>query len=1131
MNLVELLKEVKSRDISLYLNDGQLAFKAPTGAMDKALKAHIVEFKTNIVELLKKSSVSASLGKQIIKPRSSNSFIPLSFAQQRMWFIDKLNEGSMQYNMPVTFKLTGPFDLELFKKVLMELVQRHEILRTNYLDSPQGPIQVVTSPKEIVVNYIELSEEELKVQEKSAASYIRQECEGVFNLQQDLMIRLTCIKLADEEHIIIFNVHHIASDGWSTGVLTKEFMAGYNASLLGTKNQTPPLNIQYGDFALWQREKYNEELIAEQLQFWQKELKDVPEVHNLPLDYNRPVIQTFDGHSIMYHVDKALLAKINHLARERNTTLFTVLQCAFALLLSKWSNEEDIVIGSPVSGRNNNQLEPLIGLFINTLVLRNKVDPKQSFLFLLNQAREYTLGAFSNQELPFERIVEQLQPERSLSYSPIFQILFTLQNNEQVDLDLPNMSLEWIQTDEKMTKFDLELSANETKDGLWLEWKFAKQLFKSSTIDRMATSFEQLLHDIVTDPTQSTGKFSVVPKADIDLLQKWNETDVDYSIDLCIHQLFELSVKKTPTAVAAVCGEHSITYQELNDKANLLAHVLIDRGVEPSQLIGLCIDRSIQMLVAILAVLKSGATYVPLSANYPAERINYIINDSGMKLVLSESKYQSLVGEGVNETLFIDLIDDFSGYSKCNPDIESLGVTPEHSAYLIYTSGSTGHPKGVEIRHRNTVSMLHWAAKMFIGDELEKVLASTSLSFDLSIFEIFLPLCFGQQCIIVEDALALLTSQPEVTLINTVPSAIKVLLENDAIPSSTRVVNLAGESLAKEIINDLLERSHCQRAFNLYGPSEDTTYSTYNEFNDKISRVPEIGQPIDNTKTYILSKDGNILPIGVIGELYLSGAGLAKGYYNKPELTSEKFIVKSLLADELRLYRTGDLARYQPDGKLQFFGRIDEQVKLRGFRVELGEIEHHIRNIDNIKDVAVAVNGKVHEQILTAYIVSEQVSLDDVVAQTDMINAIRVQLSDFLLDYMIPDLIIFLENLPLNANGKLNRKALPEVNHDHRATKEYKSANSPTEQKLSELWLRILKVESIGVTESFFDAGGNSLLLTQLFADIKAMFGVEISIKAMFLENTIEKQANLVDSRNLFNGSHDSDVELEVEEF
>lgn len=1132
MTLVELLKDVKSKGITLYLKEGKLAFKAPPGAMDASLKSEIVALKPQIVDLLEKSSESRASRKKLIRPRTSSSFIPLSFAQQRIWFIDKFNEGSAQYNMPVVFKMRGHFDIELIKKALAEVVLKHEILRTNYLDTPQGPIQVVNEIRDISVNYLQFKEVESEDRSSVIWQHITRESEALFNLQQDLMARLTCIKLLSQEHVVIFNVHHIASDGWSMGILTKEFAAAYIGYLQGKTNVLTPLDIQYADFALWQQDALNEDSNNKQLEFWEKKLEGIPETHSLPLDYSRPPIQTYDGHSIMYKIDASVLKDLYQLASENDTTLFSVLQCAFSLLLSKWSNDDDIVIGSPVSGRHHHQLEPLIGLFVNTLVFRNKFDRKQSFRSLLSSAREYFFEAYANQDVPFERIVERLQPERSLSHSPLFQILFTLQNNEQVELELPEIALEWMQTQEKPTKFDLELSVTETDDALVLEWKFATQLFKVSTIERIAAGFETLLREIVKEPECDVDKLNIVSGIEISLLNRWNATETSYPSDKCIHELFEQQAEKSPDAIAAVCDEQHISYQSLNERANQLAHRLIADGVKPGQFVGLFIDRSIQMLVSTLAILKSGAAFVPLSENYPSERIDYIIRDSDIQLVISESQYEERLSHFSADKLFIDQDCDSKYLKRSNLNKNEVDVGPSSKAYLIYTSGSTGQPKGVEILHQNTVAMLSWAERTYAKEEVERVLFSTSLNFDLSIFEIFVPLCFGTQCVIVQDALTLIEKQPDVTLINTVPSAIKLLIENDAIPTTTKIINLAGEPLQKEVVNQLLEGGYCRKVFNLYGPSEDTTYSTYCQFDKPIERPPEIGIPIDNTKAFVLSKKENILPIGVVGELYLAGDGVARGYFNKPELTAERFTNKNLLGKSYRLYRTGDLVRYLPNGNLQFIGRADNQIKLRGYRIELGEIEYHIRELDVVKDVAVAVNGEGSERTLIAYVVPQDNLLTDVMDQGALINEIRQKLSQFLLDYMIPELVVFMDALPLTLNGKLDRNALPKVTQNERVVKEFQEADTPTEQLLAELWRVVLRIDTMSTNENFFEAGGNSLLLTRLFSEIKDAFNIEISMRVLFTENTIERQARLIDSYQLLNVENkNKNVEIVEEEF
>ncbi|MCJ8269302.1 MAG: condensation domain-containing protein, partial [Psychrosphaera sp.] len=716
----------------------------------------------------------------------------------------------------------------------------------------------------------------------------------VFDLSHDLLLRVQLLKLSNQSHVMLFNMHHIASDGWSTGILIREFSTLYSAYVQGKSNPLAPLKIQYADFAHWQRQWLEGDVMASQLNYWTQQLAGIPTVHSLPLDKVRGAQQGFNGKAWPKIINADLSQQINDLCQQQGVTLFMLLQTAFSVLLSRYSNETDIVMGSPIAGRLHQDVEPLIGFFVNTLVLRTNLEQSPTFSDLLQQNKQMILDAYANQSVSFEMLVEAIAPQRSLSHSPLFQVMIVLQNNEQQTLTLPGLELRQVAQQSRNIKYDLELSIAEMANGsLSLSWQYNVDLFDAQRVKRMADNFVVLLESIVKTSEltqdQSVNQLTLLTDSEQqDLLIEFNGRQVDYPVQPCIHQLFERQAIAAPDAVALVCGDKQLSYQQVNERSNRLAHYLIEQGVKPGSLVGLHIERGFDMVCALLAILKTGGAYVPLDPGYPNNRLENMLQDSQLKYLLTRadsnadldlSEDVKVLAIAADPTQQITL-----AYAQSNPDVAEL--SPTDLAYVIYTSGSTGLPKGVMIEHQSAVQMLNWAQQNYSKIMLANVLASTSICFDLSVFELFAPLSVGGTAVIVDDALALQQSDfcTELSLINTVPSVIQTLLDIDAIPASVKTVNLAGELLQQSVVDQLYARG-IEQVFDLYGPSEDTTYST------RMLRTPDgvnaIGKPITNTQAYLLDPMLNLVPKGVEGELYLGGKGLARGYLNQPQMTSD----------------------------------------------------------------------------------------------------------------------------------------------------------------------------------------------------------------------------------------------------
>ncbi|BAZ30185.1 peptide synthetase [Cylindrospermum sp. NIES-4074] len=1027
-----------------------------------------------------------------IAPVSRNQDLPLSFAQQRLWFLDQLEPESPFYNLAATVTLAGQLNLEVLISSLNEIVKKHEILRTKFINREGQAVQIVLDEIELNLPVIDLSRFSAEQREKELEYLCLREARTPFDLQQGYLLKAKVFHVSAKEHILLLTAHHIVFDGWSMGVFIRE-LAEFYINKLHIKSLSHNLPIQYVDFAFWQRQWLQSAGIFQtQLDYWKQQLSGNLPILNLPTDFPRPAVQTFQGARQTFTVSQELTKALTELSQQEETTLFITLLTAFKTLLYRYTGEEDILVGSPIANRNRAEIENLIGFFVNTLVLRTNLKENPSFRELLSRVREVALGAYAHQDLPFEKLVEELQPNRGLSYSPLFQVSFALQNGLTQTLDLPELKLNIQEFDTKTAKFDLTLFVEKTAQGLMGTFEYNTDLFESTTISRMAAHFQTLLAGIVNHPETNISRLPILTQSEQhQLLGEWNNTHVNYPQNRCIHQLFEHQINCTPDAVAVIYQNQKLTYRELNQKANQLAHYLQKLGVQSEDLVAICVERNLEMVVALLGILKAGAAYVPLDPAYPQERLAFILEDTQAGVLLTQ---QQIFVETLDATKVICLDTDWHLIATENQDNCTSNVNSNNLAYIIYTSGSTGKPKGVAIEHRNTVTLLHWAQSVFTSAELTGVLASTSICFDLSVFELFVPLSWGGTVILAENALHLpsLPSAEQVTLINTVPSAIAQLLRTNSIPASVCTINLAGEALPPQLVQQLYELPKIERVFNLYGPSEDTTYSTYSLVARGAKSVT-IGRPIANTQVYILDSQQQLVPVGVPGELHIGGDGLARGYLNRPELTAEKFINHSVSNQlQSRLYKTGDLARYLPDGNIEYIGRLDYQVKIRGFRIELGEIEFLLRQHPEVEQaVVVAREDQPGDKRLVAYIIPNVETLHE--------PSLQQALKDKLPEYMMPSAFVMLEALPLTPNGKIDRKALPAPDFTNSELKaSFVEPRTAEEKLLAEIWSQVLGVAKVGIYNNFFELGGHSLLATQIIAKVREVFQVELPLRCLF---------------------------------
>ncbi|MCU1258786.1 MAG: amino acid adenylation domain protein, partial [Bryobacterales bacterium] len=1035
--------------------------------------------------------------------------VPASFVQQRLWFINQLEPDNPMYNIPMMAHMRGVLNVQALHRALNEIVRRHEVLRTTFVAADGQPMQVVGPVQELELRFSDLSALPEKERETQLKNLAQEEAAYPFNLASGLVLRALLLMRAPEDHVLVLVLHHIAGDRWSAGILAEEMEALYRAYARGEPLQLPELPVQYADFALWQRGWLQGEALEKQVGYWKGQLEGAPPLLELPTDRPRPALMSNKGAIKERTLPMELVEKLTAVSQGEGATLFMTLLAGLQILLARYSGQEDIVVGSPIAGRNYTEVEPLIGFFVNTLALRTDVSGNPRFRDLLGRVKQTTLNAYAHQDIPFERLVEELQPERSRSQHPIFQVLLALQNAPQRALELAGLKLERQPLHQGTSAFDLSWFATHVPEGMLLRVEYNTDLFDETTIGRVMGHFQNLLEAIVEDLGRRLSELELLDEGERRrILLEFNDTAVEYPSGLCIHDLVTQQAHQSPDAIALIDRKQRISYRELNARANQIAHYLIKRGAGPDVPIGICGSRTVDLLIAILGILKSGGAYVPLDPNYPRERLGYILEDSGAPLVLTLEQPAGVLPDFPGEAISLD-----TAWPEiaCESDREpTTSVTPRHLGYVLFTSGSTGRPKGVAIEHRSAATFIHWAKQVFPAEDLEGVLLSTSVCFDLSVFEIFVTLSAGGKVIVAENALHLpeLTARNEVTLINTVPSAIAELTRMGGIPDSVRTVNLAGEALPGEIVEQIYATTKVENVYNLYGPTEDTTYSTY-------TLVPRgtpvtIGRPVANTQAYILDRHQKLVPIGVDGELYLAGDGLARGYYGRADLTAERFVHNPFKPEtESRMYRTGDLCRWLPNGDIQYLGRLDHQVKLRGFRIELGEIESTLDKHPAVqRSVVVVREDEPGMPRLVAYVVSQA-------GETLSGETLKQHVRESLPDFMTPSIVVELEEFPLTPNGKINRKELPAPDYagEHAgAGGDYIAPRTPVERELAEIWSEVLHTERIGADDNFFALGGHSLLAMRVISRIRKAFQVELPVRDLFERPTLAGLAECVES-------------------
>jgi amino acid adenylation domain-containing protein len=1057
--------------------------------------------------------------KPAIVPIPRDSHLPLSSAQTRLWFLNQLETEKATYNMLEALQLQGCLNITALQQAFQEIVRRHEGLRTTFETVDNSPVQVIhpTSPVAIaVVDWQHLFEQEQAEQVQQLATA---EAQQPFNLAFGSLLRVTLIKLAAQSHVLLLTMHHIISDGWSMGVLIDELSVLYSAFCGGKASPLPELTIQYADFAHWQQQWLRGEVLQSQLDYWKQQLAGAPPLLELPTDRPRPSVQTFAGSTKYFQLNAELTSQLKTLSRQSGVTLFMTLLAAFSTLLSRYSGQDDIVIGSPIANRNHREVESLIGFFVNTLTLRTQLTGNPCFSELLQQVRATTLAAYDHQDLPFEKLVEALHPERSLSHTPLFQVMFVLQNAASIQVELPELTVTPLQLEDVTARFDLTLSVTETDTELTGAFVYNSDLFDASTLDRLAEHFQTLLAGIVASPQQRVAQLPLLTaREQQQLLVEWNQTQTAYPQDKAIHQLFEAQVEQTPDAIAVVFEDQQLTYRELNDRANQLAHYLQKLGVQPDVLVGICVERSLEMIVGLLGILKAGGAYVPLDPAYPTDRINFMLSDAQVAVLLTQQHLQAELPKPGLPVICLD--SDWSTIAQESTTNPNSNVQPHDLAYVIYTSGSTGKPKGVLVEHQGLCNLALAQIDIFDVHAESRVLQFASFSFDASISEVVMTLCIGARLCLAKretlmpgPGLLRLLQEEGITHVTLSPSALAALPTTDL--PNLRTIIVAGEACPPALAAQL---SAGRRFVNGYGPTESTVCALAAVNPAAIATLP-IGRPIANIQVYILDRQLQPVPVGVPGELHIGGAGLARGYLNRPELTQEKFIPNPFSTDYSgRLYKTGDLVRYRPDGNIEFLGRIDQQVKIRGFRVELEEIEALLSQHSEVREAVVVVReDQPGNKRLIAYIVSNRETLST--------NELRQWLKDKLPEFMVPSAFALLETLPLTPNGKVNRKALAAIALPSAPLETtFVAPRTPVEATLAEIWAEILGLDQVGIEHNFFELGGHSLLATQVISRIQDTLQISLPLRSIFEQQTIAELATTI-VQNMVEDIEDEEME------
>ncbi len=1119
MSVLDLLLELRTENIKIWLEGDTLRYRMSAGHFPADLRVRVSERRAEIVRFLQQTA-KRNEGEPIKSVRREGS-LPLSFAEERLWFLHQYEPNSSVYHTSIWLNILGALNVSALQYSLNEMVNRHEILRTTFALRGDEPVQIVSPPGpewaaisfHQRTDWAELPEEQ---RTQKTIELLRAEGDRTFDMQTGPLLRVTLIGIGPQEHILQIVRHHIITDAWSSQIFWQELTALYNARVAGRPHRLPPVPLQYADFAVWQRERLQGEILERELTYWRVQLQNSQPLE-LPTDRSYPLVSSYRGAGKRFTLDPELVARLRNLGVSESATLFITLLSVFYILLFRSTGQEDISIGTPIANRNRSELEGVMGLFLNTLVLRARPSGTMSFRQLVRHVRSLTLDAYQHQEIPFEKLVEELHPPRLTNRQPLFQTMFVLNQERELEQVLDGLTVTRIPSTSETAKFDLSLFFSEEGGAINGHLNYATDLFDAPTIRRMIGHFQTLLAGIVADPDCPIGELSLLTTTERQqLLVAWNQTDADYPADRCVHQLFEEQVSRTPDAIAIESKIASITYAELNRRSNQLAHLLQKQGIRPNDLVGVWVEQSVSTLVALLAILKAGGVYLPFDLNLPFERLSGMISDTQPKLLLSTNRTPLLTFPKREATAYLN-IEQMNIVAQPDTNLTHY-VASNDPAYAFFTSGSTGSPKAVLLPHRTLTNLVIWQRRNQRLGQFARTLQLSSLSFDVSLQEILSTWTDGGTLVVPSSDLR---QEPPRLLRFIRDQQIErlflpyILLQTiadcantqAALPDSLRDIISAGETLhLTPSIRAMMQRlPHC-RLHNHYGPTESHVI-TAETLDGPIAEWPSdapIGKPISNTQIFLLDNHLQPVPIGVPGELYVGGAGLALGYLNRPDLTAERFLPHPF-SDEpgARLYRTGDLARYREDGVIEFLGRVDRQVKIRGFRVEPGEIESVLREHPAVRD---GIVGVLDDETLGKRLIAWWIGKPEAEASGD---DLRSFLRQRLPDYMIPASFVRVEEFPLNPNGKIDLRLLPEPGRED-ASAPSASPQTPLERQLLAVWQQVLGTKNLGVDDNFFDVGGHSLLAVRLLAKVAKATGRELPVASLFYGPTIRQQAVLL---------------------
>ena len=1047
---------------------------------------------------------------------SDASVFPASFAQQRMWFIEQLMPVSGVYNIAGAIRILGPLNVTALERSMQEVVQRHESLRTRFTTMKGVPMQVIevrADLKLVLEDLNALTERE----RPSAQRLVREEVQKPFDLRRVPLMRAKLLRLGAQEHILVLTLHHIIADGWSLGIIVREISSLYASIDGGAPSSLEDLPIQYADYSMWQREWLATGVLERELEYWKKQLGGIAPLE-LPTDHPRPSIQNYRGKTIHFQVPPVLTQQLRELSQRESVSLYMTLLAGFQVLLYRYSGQRDITVGSPVAGRTMRETEEVVGLFINTLVFRADLSGNPAFDEFLKRVRNIALEAYVHQEVPFEKLVESLVPERNLSRTPLFQVMLTLQNSAQSEARLGAAKVENYTVDTATAKFEITLLMTESAREINCSWDYAIDLFDESTMEQMIANYEALLASIAANPKQSIARMPLLTRGQEEQILAWSRIQPE-PVEHTLHQLFALQAARTPHKIAVTFERNFLTYHDLNTRANRLAQYLIKLGIGPEVRVGICIEPSLETLIGLLGIIKAGGTYLPLDPNYPPERLRFMLEDSHAPALLAEGKLKAKLPAGGHILVLID--EDWSLIQQESGENPEVNVDPDNACHIIYTSGSTGRPKGVIITHKNVVRLMSPSRPWFDFDERDVWTFFHSYAFDFSVWEIWGALLYGGRLVIVPHLVSRspaefleLLAREQVTVLNQTPSSFKQLMQarqagRERPDLSLRAVLLGAEALEFQSLRHWIDYEPEVRFVNMYGPTESTVLSNYHQVKADEIRNREtrskIGKALSDASVHVLDEEMQLVPNGVKGEIYIGGQGLARGYLNQPALTAERFLPDSYsTVPGARLYRTGDQGSRRKDGCIEYFGRLDSQVKIRGFRIELGEIESLLSECPGVRHSVVMVReGVPGDKKLVAY----QVAEEGVTAQQ-----IRDYLKERLPEHMLPSAFVMLESMPLTANRKIDRRALP-VPPASRDLDDlsYVAPRTPMEERLALIWSEMLGVTRVGVEDNFFSLGGHSLLAPQIVYRMSETFHVDLPLRGLFESPTIANAAKLIE--------------------